>query len=98
MRDHDIGTLHVALHLSKRHELRVGAVDGLVRRVTRLDIDGLNERPVRLEIVNRLDQAVELLLVGAHGHEYHVRPSLEDRAEVNGALVDIELFWPLHYE
>ena len=62
MRDHHIGTLHVALHLSKRHELRVGAVDGLVRRVTRLDIDGLNERPVRLEIVNRLDQAVELLL------------------------------------
>ena len=48
--------------------------------------------------VDRLDQAVELLLVGTHGHEYHARPSLEDRAEVNGALVDIELFWPLHYE
>lgn len=71
---------------------------GLIRRVTRLDIDGLIERPVRLEVVDRLDQAVELLLVGTHGHEYHARPSLEDRAEVNGAHVDIELFWPLHYE
>lgn len=98
MRDHHIGTLHEALHLSERHELRVLAVDGLVRRVTRLDIDRFIERPVRLEIVNRLDQAVELLLVGAHGYEYHVRPSLEDRAEVDGVLVDIELFWPLHHE
>ena len=95
--DHDVCLEHLPAHLLEGQEPRVLAALGRIGRIARLNVDGLDYQLAPPQLIDRPHQAIELLLMGAHGHEYQDGP-LEYRSQVHRTRVNFQLLPPLHDE
>lgn len=78
----DVRAPHAPGHILEGEEALVLAVRGNIPAIARLDEDRLGQDTFGSQVINRLEQAVELLLVCSDCDEYHL-PRLENGPEVD---------------